>query len=64
MSVHIDEVNTTGEASGAEPVAGDRHAGAAAEGAAEVRLEELRPLVRALVAEEIERWLRSRGRLP
>jgi hypothetical protein len=64
MSVHIDEVNTTVDTRGGAPGAGDRDAGAAAEGAAEVRLEELRPLVRALVAEEIERWLRARGVLP
>lgn len=59
MSVHIDEVNTTVDTRGCAPGAGDRDAGAAAE----VRLEELRPLVRALVAEEIERWLRARGML-
>lgn len=64
MSVQIDELNTTVEARGTATGAADRDAGAAAEGAAEVRLEELRPLVRALVAEEIERWLRSRGVLP
>jgi hypothetical protein len=64
MSVQIDEVNTTVEARGGAPGAGDRDAGALAESAAEVRLEELRPLVRALVAEEIERWLRGRGGLP
>jgi hypothetical protein len=35
------------------------------EGAAfEVQIEDLRPLVRALVAEEIERWLRRRGECP
>jgi hypothetical protein len=63
MSVHIDEVNTTVEASGPIAGIGDRDAGAAAE-ATEARLEELRPLVRALVGEEIERWLRSQGVMP
>jgi hypothetical protein len=29
-----------------------------------VQIEDLRPLVRALVAEEIERWLRRRGDCP
>lgn len=64
MSVHIDEVSTTVDI-GAAPTSGaggDRlHQGIAA---AESRLEELRPIVRALVAEEIERWLRQRGGLP
>ena len=55
MSVHIDEVNATVEAGTQAPGTADHDAGAAAGGAAEVRLEELRPLVRALVAEEIER---------
>lgn len=64
MSVYIEELNTMVEARGTATGAGDRDAGAAAEGTAEVRLEELRPLVRALVAEEIERWLRGRGVLP
>ena len=64
MSVHIDEVNATVEAGAQAPGTADHDAGAAAGGAAEVRLEELRPLVRALVAEEIERWTRSRGLLP
>ena len=49
MSVQIDELNTTVDARGTATGAADRDAGAAAEGAAEVRLEELRPLVRALV---------------
>jgi len=64
MSVHIDEVNTTVEATG--PAAGSGHrAGAGTDsGAVESRLEELRPMVRALVAEEIERWLRQRGVMP
>ncbi len=64
MSVHIDEVNTTVEATPGPASAGDRDAGAPAPGAAEERLEELRPLVRMLVAEEIERWLRGRGGMP
>ncbi len=62
MSVHIDEVSTI-----IEPTAGERGAGEAAEGggsAAEVQIEELRPLVRILVAEELERWLRARGECP
>lgn len=62
MSVQIDEVNTVIEPGGGAG-AGGGHAGAGA-GPEEVRLEELRPLVRALVAEEIERWLRQEGRLP
>jgi hypothetical protein len=62
MSVHIDEVSTTVEATGP----GERAAGAApgVAAAGEARLEELRPLVRALVAEEVERWLRQRGLMP
>jgi hypothetical protein len=62
MSVQIDEVSTV-----IEPMARSGGAGGI-EGASdvvdEVRIEELRPLVRALVAEEIERWLRQEGRLP
>ena len=38
--------------------------GAPAEAAFEVRLEDLRPLVRALVAEELERQLRQRSDCP
>jgi hypothetical protein len=59
MSVHIDEVSTTVEAraGGADSASGGSVPG-------EARIEELRPLVRALVAEEIERWLRSRGVMP
>ena len=64
MSVHIDEVTTTVEASGGGAAARDGGAGGGGSLAGEARLEELRPLVRALVAEEIERWLRSRGVLP
>jgi hypothetical protein len=60
MSVHIDEVNTTVEARAG---GGDSGAGGGSL-AGEARIEELRPLVRALVAEEIERWLRSRGVMP
>jgi hypothetical protein len=63
MSVHIDEVNTTVEAAAPAAASCDR-AGGATGGAAAAQLEELRPLVRALVAEEIERWLRQRGVMP
>ena len=64
MTVHIGEMTTT-----IEPLpAGGGAPGAALspeEGAAfEVQIEDLRPLVRALVAEEIERWLRRRGDCP
>lgn len=62
--VHIGEITTT-----IEPAAG---AGAPASAPAEqdsgpafeVQLEELRPLVRALVAEELERRARREGRCP
>jgi hypothetical protein len=64
MSVHIDEVNTTVEATGPAAGSGDRAGTGTDSGAVESRLEELRPLVRALVAEEIERWLRQRGVMP
>lgn len=64
MSVHIDEVSTTVEAIGPAAGSGDRAGAGPGSGAAEARLEELRPLVRALVAEEIERWLRQRGVMP
>jgi hypothetical protein len=63
-TVHIGEVATTIESlagSGDEspnPRGGDNGP------AFEVQMEELRPLVRALVAEELERWLRSRGDCP
>jgi hypothetical protein len=61
MSVHIDEVTTTVEAR-----AGGGDGGSASGGSlpGEARIEELRPLVRALVAEEIERLLRCRGVMP
>ncbi len=68
MSVRIGEVSTTIDAAGDE--SGDLQATSAA-GAAdgggsafEVQLEELRPLVRALVAEELERWWRQRSDCP
>jgi hypothetical protein len=64
MSVHIDEVNTTVEATGPAAGSGDRAGAGTGSGAVESRLEDLRPLVRALVAEEIERWLRQRGVMP
>ncbi|HPT49663.1 MAG TPA: hypothetical protein PLS67_02200 [Accumulibacter sp.] len=63
MSVNIGEVATTIEAL---PAGATESAGTGApEGAAfEVRLEELRPLIRALVAEEMERWWRQRSDCP
>ena len=64
MSVHIDEVSTTVEATGLAAGSGDQAGAGTGSGAVESRLEELRPLVRALVAEEIERWLRQRGVMP
>lgn len=60
MPVRIDEISTI-----IEPVSDDsRSTGETSTGepmAFEVQLEALRPLVRALVAEEMERWLRTRG---
>ncbi len=63
MAVTIGEVSTTIETL---PDSGPRESGAAApeETAFEVRLEELRQLVRALVAEELERRLRQRSDCP
>jgi len=63
MAVTIGEVSTTIETL---PDSGPRESGAAApeEAAFEVRLEELRQLVRALVAEELERRLRQRSDCP
>lgn len=59
MPVHIDEVSTI-----IEPTTGqDTQPTRAASGEPEpfeVRIEELRPLVRALIAEELERRLRTR----
>lgn len=63
MAVTIGEVSTTIETlpdSGAH----DAAPGAPSEAAFEVRLEELRQLVRALVAEELERQLRQRSDCP
>ncbi len=64
MTVHIGEMTTTIESAptgGGEPGA----APSPQEGTAfEVQLEDLRPLVRALVAEELERWLRRQGDCP
>ena len=61
MPVTIGEVSTTIET---QPSGGAVESGAGGqaqeEGAYEVRLEELRDLVRALVAEELERQLRRR----
>lgn len=63
MSVRIGEVNTTIDAYGDESP--ETTAAAAPENSAfEVQLEELRPLVRALVAEELERWWRQRSDCP
>ena len=65
MSVHIDEVTTTVESRAAGGDGGhDSGAGGGGSLAEEARIEELRPLVRALVAEEIERLLRCRGVMP
>ena len=64
MAVTIGEVSTTIETL---PDGGAREepgSGAPAEAAFEVRLEDLRPLVRALVAEELERRLRQRSDCP
>jgi hypothetical protein len=61
-TVHIGEVTTTIEAlPGSDAPAAQ---GQADGSVFEVQIEDLRPLVRALVAEEIERWLRSRGDCP
>ena len=64
MAVTIGEVVTT---IATLPEGGAREepaSGASAEAAFEVRLEDLRPLVRALVAEELERRLRQRSDCP
>lgn len=63
MSVNIGEVATTIDPLPAGATGPD--AAGAPEGAAfEVRLEELRPLIRVLVAEEMERWWRQRSDCP
>jgi hypothetical protein len=64
MSVSIGEVSTTIETL---PGSGTPEAGsnaAADEAPFEVRIEDLRALVRALVAEELERQLRHRSDCP
>lgn len=61
MSVSIGEVSTTIETLPGGEAAGGASAAGAEEMAFEVRLEDLRPLVRALVAEELERQLRQRS---
>jgi len=63
MPVTIGEVATTIETL---PAADDSRGSAASpeEAAHEVRLEELRQLVRELVAEEVERQLRRRSDCP
>ena len=64
MAVTIGEVSTTIDTL---PDSGGREEpgpGAPAEAAFEVRLEDLRQLVRALVAEELERQLRQRSDCP
>jgi len=63
MSIHIDEVSTLIEPAMAGAGGGSATAGNTGS-SEEVQLEELRPLVRALIAEELERWFRSRGGLP
>lgn len=65
MAVHIDEVSTVIEPTGADSgqTPGEQPSGAAPP-PFEVQIEELRPLVRALLAEELERWLRNRGERP
>lgn len=64
MSIQIDEVVASVEATPSTTDGGTRGSAGQAGLATEARIEELRPLVRALVAEEIERWLRSRGVMP
>ena len=64
MTVTIGEVSPTIDTlpdSGGREESGP---GAPAEAAFEVRLEDLRQLVRALVAEELERQLRQRSDCP
>lgn len=64
MPVSIGELSTTIETlpgAAGEPAS---DASGAAEQAAEVRIEELRAIVRALVAEELERQLRRRSDCP
>jgi hypothetical protein len=64
MAVTIGEVSTTIETLPDGGAREDPAGGAPAEAPFEVRLEDLRPLVRALVAEELERRLRQRSDCP
>lgn len=65
MPVSIGELSTTIETLPGEGAERGSGGGAPAEDAAfEVRIEELRALVRALVAEELERQLRHRSDCP
>jgi hypothetical protein len=59
MPVHIDEVSTIIEPASGQDNTPTRAASCEPE-PFEVRIEELRPLVRALIAEELERRLRTR----
>ena len=64
MAVTIGEVVTTIDTLPDGDAREGSGASAPAEAAFEVRLEDLRPLVRALVAEELERQLRQRSDCP
>ena len=64
MAVTIGEVSTTIETLPDGSAREEPASGAPAEAAFEVRLEDLRQLVRALVAEELERRLRQRSDCP
>ena len=64
MPVTIGEVLTTIETAPGAHDAEGRASEAGAAPALEVHIEELRQVVRALVAEELERHLRQRGGCP
>ncbi len=64
MPVTIGELSTTIETLPGDSTERGSGAAPAEDAAFEVRIEELRALVRALVAEELERQLRQRGDCP
>jgi len=61
MTVRIDEVSTVIEPGGEPEPDGASGFSSASGDAIEDQLDQMRMVVRMLVAEEVERWLRTRG---
>lgn len=61
MTVRIDEVSTVIEPGGEPEPGGSTGFSSASGDTIEDQVDQMRMVVRMLVAEEVERWLRTRG---